>query len=207
MGVTYSCLEQILRSKKILDDARDGKAIADAILSRMVKELQVAQNTEPLLPPKTNLAVQYTGQPTLTSHEQDASNGRRTTEISFISTSLGQFRPDGGAQSDLVQITYRAEPDPEDTLGERLRLIREETPYITPAKDAYKKSLAFPISHDLVQFEFLFFDSSADAWIDQWGTKANNFKLPPLIQLLFKIRSPLGAIQTYSTIVYVPAWM
>ena len=144
MGVTYSCLNQILRSKKILDDARDGKAVADAVLSRMVKEFQVAQNTDVLLAPRENPTVPYVGQPRLMSRRQEGPGGIMATEISFISTSIGQFRPDGQAQSDLVQITYRVEPDPDDSRKEKLRLIREETPLISPAQDAYKKNVVLP---------------------------------------------------------------
>ena len=203
MAVTFSALTQIIRSKKILDDARDGKAIADSILTRMVRELQLAMETTPLLPLRTNLDKPLLNLPRLLAIRKELPGGIRTTELSFVTWNNTQFHPDGEVVSDL--ITYRVEPDPEDTTGQRLRLIREEVPLISPPADAYKKTLAFPISHDIVQFEFLFFDNTNETWVDNWGQKPPRKELPSLVQLLFKIRSPLGAVQSYSTIVYLPA--
>ena len=84
MGVTYSSLNQIIRSKKILDDARDGKAIADAILSRMTREFQQAVSTQAILPPRDHLNRPYPGNPRLLSARKELADGQKLTEITFI---------------------------------------------------------------------------------------------------------------------------
>ena len=203
MGVTYSSLNQIIRSKKILDDARDGKAIADAILSRMTREFQQAVSTQAILPPRDHLNRPYPGNPRLLSARKELPDGQKLTEITFITLAQPALRPDQSAQSEYIQVTYRAESDPDDITHQRLRLIREEVPFISPPERAYKETLAFPISHDILQFEFLFFDLNTESWSENWGTTPK-IKVPPLVQLLFKIRSPLGAVQTYSTIISMP---
>jgi prepilin-type N-terminal cleavage/methylation domain-containing protein len=207
MGVTYSSLNQIIRSKKILDDARDGKAIADSILSRMTREFQQAVNSDSatlaILPPRNNLTKPYLGKTVFLSERKEQSQGQIATTITFLTLAQPASHIDPENKSEYIQVTYRVEPDPDDPNKERLRLIREEVPFITPASKAYKRTLAFPISQDILQFEFLFYDSNKEAWIESWG-KHPNLNAPPLIQVLFRIRSPLGAVQTYSTIIALP---
>jgi prepilin-type N-terminal cleavage/methylation domain-containing protein len=203
MGVTYSSLNQIIRSKKILDDARDGKAIADSILIRMTREFQQAASNQTLLPPRTKLNQPYPGSPKLYAERKKTDSGQELTSITFITLAQPTLRSEPQFQSEYIQVTYRVEPDPEDPNKQRLRLIREEVPLLSPPATAYKRALAFPVSQDIVQFEFLFYDFNKEAWVESWG-KSRNYKLPPLVELLFSIRSPLGSIQTYSTVIALP---
>jgi prepilin-type N-terminal cleavage/methylation domain-containing protein len=203
MGVTYSSLNQIIRSKKILDDARDGKAIADSILIRMTKEFQQAVNNQNLLPPPTKLNQPYPGSPRLYAERKKIDSGQELTTITFITLAQPTLLSEPQFQSEYIQVTYRVEPDPDDPNKERLRLIREEVPLLNPPAAAYKRTLAFPVSQDILQFDFLFYDYNKEAWVDSWG-KHPNTKLPPLVVLLFRIRSPLGNTQTYSTVIALP---
>jgi prepilin-type N-terminal cleavage/methylation domain-containing protein len=206
MSVTYSTLTQIIRAKKILDDSRDGKAIADALLSRLVRELQLALPDSPVMPPPKNLNQPRPGQPRLIANRVEK-NGSIFSEITFVTLSDRQLLPDGRKQAPIVQISYKTVPAQSiNTDSEQLSLVREETPYIKPFEQAYKKSVAFPVAQDLISFEFSFFDERSEKWLNLWPPKNSTpTRLPCLIQMLFKIRSPLGGIQSYSTIVYIPA--
>ena len=206
MGTTYSALNQIIRAKKVLDDARDGKAIADALLTRLLRELQLALAEQPVMPPKKQINQPIPGAPRLTAIRTEK-QGRSFAELTFVTKGSRQLLPDGSRQSDIVQISYKtAESFNQSGTEPQLMLIREETPYIRPFEDAYKRTISFPVANDLLSFEFLFFDEDTTQWIINWPPKsAARPKLPAMIQLLFKIRSPLGGQQSYSTVIYLPA--
>jgi prepilin-type N-terminal cleavage/methylation domain-containing protein len=206
MGTTYSALNQIIRAKKILDDSRDGKAIADALLTRLLRELQLALAEQPVMPPKKQLNQPIPGAPRLTATRSEK-QGRSFAELTFVTKGSRQLLPDGTRQADIVQISYKTvESISQNASDPQLMLIREETPYIRPFEEAYKRTISFPVANDLLSFEFLFFDEDTSQWIINWPPKsAARPKLPAMIQLLFKIRSPLGAQQTYSTVIYLPA--
>lgn len=206
--VSYESLSQILRGKKIIDDARDGKAIADSLLTRFSKELQLASAKVKLMPPRNNLKQVPVGQPSFLAQKinlEGSSSDQKFTQLSFVVTGDNRVLPDGSVQSGARQITYRTEPDPEDSNHQKLRLVREEVPILKSAKKAYQKGMMFPVATDLIQYELLFFDGDSLKWIETWGLpgKQTRKRLPDLIQIYFKVRSPLGAIQSYSTIIYI----
>jgi hypothetical protein len=114
----------------------------------------------------------------------------------------GQYLPDGGAHSGIVQISYRVEKDPDQQNGPNSTyyLIRQETPYIRPFDKAYQKTMIFPITRDLVSLEFRYLDKEDGGWSNDWG-KDTRINLPRLIHFSLQLRSPRGTIETFATTV------
>lgn len=204
MAVTYSSLSQIIRSKKLLDDARDSKAIADSILSRFTRELQLAFPDGAVMPPANKLTQPYPGQPRVLGVSKPGRDNSFMDSITFLSLEGGQYLPDGGTHTGVVQITYRAEPDPEDRSGQDVYLIRDEVPYTRPYDVAYKKRMTFPITKSLVSLSFRYYDSKTESWVSTWGEPPRTW-IPAVIKFTIKIRSPLGKIDEYSTSIFLAA--
>ena len=204
MVVTYGALTQIIRAKKQLDDSRDSKTIADAILVRITRELQLAYPDGAIMPPSNKLKEPYPGQPRLLGKAQKGSDGASSDSISFLALEGGQYMPDGGGHTGVVQISYRAERDPEDKTGKSVFLIREEVPYTRPYENAYKKRMTFPVTRNLVSLKFRYFDGKKEQWVDQWGQPPLTW-LPAIVKFTIKIRSPLGKIDEFTTSVYIAA--
>ncbi len=202
MGVTYSSLSQIIRSKKLLDDARDTKAIADAILVRLTREFQLAFPDGALMPPPDNLTQPYPGQPRVLGTAKQGGDNISLDSISFLALEGGQYLPDGGAHTGVVQITYRAEPDPDDETGKKIFLIRDEVPYTRPYEAAYKKRMTFPITHNLVSLKFRYFDSKTESWVEEWGQPPRTW-VPAIIKFTLEIRSPLGRVESFESSIYL----
>ncbi len=202
MGVTYSSLSQIIRSKKLLDDARDSKAIADAILVRLTREFQLAFPDGALMPPANKLTQPYPGQPRVLGAAKPGRDNANLDSISFLALEGGQYLPDGGSHTGVVQITYRAEPDPEDRTGQRIYLIRDEVPYTRPYESAYKKRMTFPITNNLVSLSFRYYDEKTETWVSEWGQPPRTW-IPSIIKFSFQIRSPLGKVNEYESMIYL----
>lgn len=198
VAVTYSALSQIIRIKKNLDDIRDNKYIADALLMRMTREFQLAYNGSSILPPKNNLTKPYPGQPKLVAEPVQEMEGEHRDSISFLTLEGGQYLPDGGTNTGIVQITYRVEKDPENRDG--FVLVRDEVPVIQPPETAYKKMMTFPITDRIVGVSYRFFDSRDDSWVDSWGTPPRT-NLPKIIKFTVSVKSPLGKVDSFTTAV------
>ena len=200
MSVAYSSLRQIIRSKQALDDTRDGRKLANAVLTRMTRELQLAYDGLPLLPPKDNLQQPYSNRINLISEPSDI-GGVATSTIVFLALEGGQYMPDGGGHSGVVQITYRVEKDPDDPEADTYWLIREETPYIRPPERAYReRTMIFPVIKSLTSLSFRFYDAASHSWLNKWG-KDEHVRLPAVIEFTVAIRSPAGKVEEFTTAV------
>lgn len=207
VAVGYSGLTQIIQAKKALDDNRDADLIANSILTRMTREFQLAFASMPLLPDKGATDDKNASRARFKGTEKTLSNQEHGDTVSFIALEGGQYLPDGGTHAGLVEITYRVEPDPDSPAGsnQKFVLVREETPYILPAKKAYQKQMVFPITSDLVSLELYYFDGKKNQWTKSWGENDDNLKLPRRIMYSLKIRTPSGKIVGFSTTVAVRA--
>lgn len=203
MGITYSSLNQIIRSKKILDDKRDTGIIANSILTRMTRELQLAMAEIQIMSdpttgsePDPNAGMSLLGEP------QSIGEGASGDKLTWMALEGGQYLPDGGTHSGVVQITYRVEKNPEaDSVNKDLYyLVRDEVPFIRPVKRAYEKRMTFPITKNLVSLEFRYYDARNKEWVSEWKDSSRP-KLPKMVKLLVKIKSPQGSIESYSTVV------
>jgi len=202
--VGYSALSNISWGKKTIDDRRELRLTAASVLSRLTRELQLSFGQLPLLPPRDNLAKPYPSTVVLIGEPGTLENGAPGDSLTFLALEGGQYLPDGGRHSGVVQITYRVEPDPQDKGGgkEELFLVREETPLIAPPKRAYGQTMTFPITDAVTALEFRYYDGEKDEWVDSWGIEGRE-GLPKLIRFSLTLRSPLGDSQTFSTIVAI----
>lgn len=205
--IAYGALSGILHTKQILDDSRDTRAVAHAILLRLSRELQLADPKSVLLPPKDNPKSPYPARVTLVGEPKEIGNNRNGDTLTFLALEGGQYMPDGGAHSGVVQITYRVEKDPdsnESGENETFYLVREETPLLRPAENAYKKSMVFPLTKNLVSLQFKYYDRDNEEWLSFWG-KNDRVGLPAMVQFTFQLRSSRGQVKTLSSTVPLKA--
>lgn len=209
--LNYKILTSIIEAKQLLDDQRDGMFIANSLLTRLSRELQLASAGRPLLPScdaagsasNSGSGNQATSGPryVLIGEEKSSSNVRGDT-ITFLARDAGQYIPDGGTHSGVVQITYRVEPDP-DQKGVKdatQLLVRDEVPYRQPVARACQDALHFPITKNLVGLEFNYFDKKANQWSSSWNNE-KAAKLPQIVQFKVTLRSPGGHEETYTSAV------
>lgn len=208
MTVAYSSLGQIMRSTKILNDQRDASFIANAVLIRMSRELQLAlaQQGRGLLPPCDKVSAQTPLKPSvLVGDKVTLQNGRRGDQITFVAAEGGQYLPDGGSHSGSVQITYRVD---RDTAGaaDGFLFLRDELPDIRPPNRACEKLMSFSLSNRLTTLQFEYFDDQDNRWVDEWGqpNTPRATRLPQLIRFTVGIISPLGKEDVFSTTVPLP---
>jgi type II secretion system protein J len=200
--IGYGAMRQILITKNLLDDERDVALIQNAVLNRLTRELQlaVALESSPLLPDRDQLSKKNPARLAMKSTSDQLSNGNAGDSLTFLALEGGQYLPDGGGHTGLVQITYRVAEDPDNpnpSEGPYL-LIREETPYLRPAERAYKKSMIFPVCKNLQALRLRFFDADEDAWTSTWGSESRQ-GLPALIKFSLQFSSPSGRLSTIST--------
>lgn len=200
--VGYGALRNIMISKQLLDDGRDIRLVADAVVGRMTRELQLSFDGISILPPRDNLNQPYSGRVCLLANQSDSIGGVKSDSITFLALEGGQYLPDGGTHSGIVQISYRiVETPPEDAInGSKYSLIREEVPYIRPAKKAYRRSMIFPITDRILGLEFKFLDPRKDEWVTTWGD-TNHEDLPRQIWFSVTLQSVGGKVATYATAV------
>lgn len=200
--ITYSTLSHIIQAKKILDDRRDTTFIASAVLNRVTRELQLAFSSIALLPPRDEVSnnKRIDARLNLIGEENPLPNGEYGDSVQFVALEGGQYLPDGGAHSGLVQITYRLEQNPDSPDPQRHVLIREETPIISPPEQAYERTMTFPISKDVIGLKLRYFNREDNNWIDTWGSDGH-LKLPAMVEMTLRIKSPIGEISTYTTAV------
>ena len=222
MALNYEVLQGIIGSKQILDDRRDGMFIANSVLTRLSRELQLAvgensgnyrimQSCDSVSPvPAGGTTPGAVPTPTgprvlLLGEEKNVGTNSRGDSLTFLASEAGQYVPDGGSHSGIVQITYRVEPDPEQPRSREpnFLLVRDEMPYRTQTDQACKAALRFPITKNLVGLEFRYFDKKANEWVDSW-TDQRSFALPAMIQYRVSLRSGNGEIQTYTSAVALP---
>jgi prepilin-type N-terminal cleavage/methylation domain-containing protein len=199
--LNYKILLGIMESKQMLDDKREGMFLANSLLTRISRELQLAVR-RPLLPNCNGL--------TTTSDSQAGmqKNPVITTErvaggmsLSFVAQEAGQYIPDGGTHSGLVQITYRpagGSSQEEQLPDGQFYLIREEIPYTKPLSTACKNALRFPISNNLTSIQFKFLNKQSKQWTDVWENEDGR-QLPAIIQFSAELKTPRGKTETYTS--------
>lgn len=199
LGVTYSALNQIIRTKKLLDDGRDSRYIANSILGRMTRELQLATASVPLMPPKDDPERRASSRVSMVGEQKGLDDGKRADSITFMALEAGQYLPKG-TRSGVVQITYLLAKDPnrKDELG--YTLYRSEVPYSRPFKKAYENALNFDIARNVTSLEFQYYWAAENKWLATWNEDATE-KLPGMVRFRIEIASPEGRIESYATVV------
>lgn len=214
MSTAYSAIQQILSTKRVLDDKRDVSVVANAILRRLTREFQLATADLPLIFPNNSEEESIDGSLYLVGKGSGTASGGFQDSVTFIAQEGGQYMPDGGTHNGAVQITYRGAEDPERRSGNGdLLLIREEVPYITgsggntaewrKAKDkAFGNIMIFPVAENLVSFRMRYYNIEREQWQSDWGLQERG-SMPGLIKFSLSLRSPLGRVETYTTSVPV----
>ena len=200
MGViNYNMIMNLVESKAAIDDQRQSVFVANSVLSRMTRELQLA-GKDPRLPPPCDNPTAQRQNATLLG--QNSSQGSEGASISFSAKDAGQHVHNGNSHSGAVQITYRVAPDP-DKKGDKeasMMLVREEIPNRAPFDQACKEAIRFPITSQLVNLEFKFFEKRSGEWSTEWtGQKAAN--LPDIVQFTLWLKSDKGRVSSYTSAV------
>lgn len=203
LSIGYTALRNILRSKELLDDGRDIRLISDAVLLRVTRELQLAYDRDmgrlpscqekdpPALPSDDS----FRGEPGRIGPDQ-----LKADSVTFLALEGGQYLPDGGGHSGVVQIRYFIAPTPPDdpSGGGPYTLVREEIPYLKPVKKACEKAVIFPISNRIRSLEFLYYDAKNDSWTDSWIYPERDH-LPALVRLTATFQTAAGKVNTFTT--------
>ncbi len=201
--LNYNMITTLVESKMEIDDQRDGVFVANSVLLRLTRELQLASK-DPKLPPSCDNAGSNPTQrqtAVLLSEGGGQSAGKGQT-LTFSSREAGQHIHNGNSHSGAVQISYTVEDDPDQKGANNpgLLLVRDEIPNRPPFDVACKDAIRFPITNRLVAINYKFFDKKANEWSDTWeGAKAS--RLPDIIQFTLSLKSDKGRIRSYTTAV------
>ncbi len=213
MSVAYSSLTAIVSSKAALDDGRDADLAANSLLLRMTRELGSIE----LKPSNGNLNPCPPSPPASASHtpvlglRETLRNGERGDSISFIASNVGQYLPDGGTHTGLVQITYRVEEVSENPEAiQSYRMLREELPYPGPSKakagsnlppgasPACSEMFRFALTERLTSLKFEYYDQQNQRWEDSIGSGSVPARAR-LVRFSIKLTSPLGIERLYAS--------
>jgi prepilin-type N-terminal cleavage/methylation domain-containing protein len=200
LTVAYSSLSYIIRTKKLLDDRRDVSAVANAVLLRVSREIQLAADIR-LVPPSGGFKAGTTI-PSFEGLSKPIDSGEHGDTINFMAQEAGQYVPGGLANVGTVMIRYRVEKDPDSPRGQPSSyfLIRDEVPDIRPTTRAWERLMTFPIAKNVVRFELSYYDSGTNRWNKEWSGQKG---LPALVRMLLALRSPAGVIHEYMTVLPV----
>jgi prepilin-type N-terminal cleavage/methylation domain-containing protein len=209
LSTAYSAITQIISTKKILDDKRDVSIVASSIIRRLGKELQLATDENPIICSTTTPSTLKFAGSTKDSGCQGIDDG-----LTFVAMEGGQYLPDGGIHTGLVQITYRLTKDPEKKQNGLSSLVREEIPYTVPntndpkaweeaKKKAFEKRMVFPVAENVTSFNLKYYDVNQNQWLNEWGV--NQKEVPAMIYYSISLVSPLGSEETYATAVPISA--
>lgn len=213
LGVAYSALNQIIVTKRVLDDKRDVAIVANAVLERMVRELQMLTSNATLLPPPGE-RLDGSANSSLLGESKGGGEDGGQDRITFLAQEAGQYLPDGGTHSGIVQITYRVETDKEvEQVKDQpvFSLIRDEIPnslnnevsnseaWDKARKEAYDNAMVFPVTNRLVSLKIRYYDQQEQQWVDEWGKTGSRSESPRVILVSIGLRSPLGTVYYYTT--------
>ncbi len=203
-GTGYSALTQVLKAATSVADEQDLQRLANAIIQRLTRELQMITVDGTLLPPQGSKDNAYPRHVHVIAKNDNLDNGRPGSAITFVAADAGQYVPDGKTHSGVVQITYRAAKTPPEEVDpnqpyETFYLVRDEVPLVSPAEEAYKKIMTFPVSTRLISLKFRFYNGDKNQWVEDW--EADSPELPEMIEFTLEISSPKGRVRKYSSIV------
>jgi prepilin-type N-terminal cleavage/methylation domain-containing protein len=204
--LNYQLLRGIIKAKELIEDRRDVMYIANSLLTRLSRELQlaVALPQHPLFecpegpvsaPPPTNA-----GQQRFLLAESEG----KPASILFMAKGAGQQTADSSGQTGVVMLKYSVEQDP-DRRSERdapLVLLRSETPSSGQILKDCKKEIRFPITTSLLDFGLRFYDGQKRSWSSEWKEQ-RALPLPHIIEFTLVLQSPMGNKVTHTSAVRV----
>jgi len=201
VAVAYSALSGMIRTKIIVEDKRESRQIANSVLTRLSRELQLAYPNIPRLPPPDNITHRFHQTQNILGERQALPGGLPGDSITFVALEAGQYMGEREYSAGAVQLRYYLAENPE---GPRFQehqvftLVREEVPYIRPFERAYEQMIMFPISERVLSLEFRYFDGKNTQWVDSWGADTQP-GLPDIIEFTLQLLSDQGIVDTYTT--------
>jgi prepilin-type N-terminal cleavage/methylation domain-containing protein len=203
--VGAQALTGLVDSKELLDDERTVTTTAGALLSRLTREFQQAerQGSVARIPPPYARGVATTQEMYLESSPNV--QGGALDRFTFYANNAAQYVPGSQVQEGTVQISYRAERDPENR--DRYLLIRDQVavPPQDPA-NAYAQIMTFPLAKNIASFDVMILAQGANGnrWVETYGTPGSAAANPVAIKLSLTLIAPSGKNFTYATIIALP---
>lgn len=205
--LNYQILRGIIKAKELIEDRRDAMYIANSLLTRLSRELQLAVNLpqHPLFEcPDGPFAGPPPAQPPGPVRFLVGKSEESEAFIQFMAKGAGQQTADGSGQTGVVMLKYTMEQDPERR-SERdapLVLVRSETPSSGQLLRDCPKEIRFPVTTQLVAFSLRFYDGRNKSWSNEWDNRRAT-PLPHIIEFTVRLQSPKGNFVTHTSAVRV----
>jgi prepilin-type N-terminal cleavage/methylation domain-containing protein len=204
--LNYQLLKGILKAKELIEDRRDAMYIANSLLTRLSRELQLAYASpaNPLFEcsggPSSQAPPQANGPARFLIGKSDE-NG---ATIQFMAKGAGQQTADASGQTGVVMLRYSVQQDPEKRSDRDapLILLRSETPSSGQTLKDCKKEIHFPITTNLLAFNLRFYDGRSKSWSNEWSDQKTS-PLPHIIEFSLSLQSPKGNIVNHTSAVRV----
>ncbi len=203
--LNYQLLRGIIKAKELIEDRRDVMYIANSLLTRLSRELQlaIAAPQHPLFECPDGPASAPPANAGPQRFLLGESDGKPGT-ILFMAKGAGQQTADSSGQTGVVMLKYSVEQDP-DRSSDRdapLVLMRSETPSSGQILKDCKKDIHFPITTNLLDFSLRFYDGQKKSWSNEWKEQ-RALPLPHIIEFTLVLQSPMGNKVTHTSAVRV----
>lgn len=185
-SVAYKGLSQIAESKAILDDEREIIQVANTLMSRISRELQMSVATTNLID-SDNQNYRFRGM------NETIGRGNAGDKVIFMANEAGQYIPEGQTHSGIVQLSYFAAKDPQK---ETFLLVRDEIPDLSDTEKALEQRMTFPITNKLLGLDFAYYDSRSESWQDEWNEQSS---IPAMVRVKVTLLSSMGKEMVFST--------
>lgn len=200
-STAYRALNQIAQTKILLDDEREIIHVANSLLARLSRELQLALQTDKIVDPDHSEFF-FRGQ------DETISGGFAGDQVIFVANDVGQYVPDEQVNSGLVMLSYRVARNSDKSAAqyqqeaETFLLVRDEIPNVIPFEQALEQRVTFPITNRLLSLNFAYFDFETKQWQAVWEERE---KIPAMISIKLQLMTQRGRIMTFSTAVPIKA--
>lgn len=202
LTITYSSLTSIINMKNILEQRREVRQEANAILIRIAREMQIANTSSPVLPPCNNTSNIPPGNLFMEGQSSQGGTNQRHDQIRYVAFNAGQYVPNETLNSRLVQIRYLLiETPPEYRRGDEQTwsLVREETPRISDYPQACQQAVRFPLSYNVTRLQFDYYDHNNQQWLNQWGDRPETRGLPDIVRITVGFLTRSGKEEVFTT--------
>lgn len=204
-AIVYGTITTMVRTKNALEERRVSERTAEALLTRISRELE-NRYAEGLRKKKKAVS------------EQDSSTEQSSDEAETVSMLLGRSLKIRGNDADsirfitlgnpgstimgnsgVIEVEYRLEPGPAGQAGRELfNLVREEVPAdLRDEKALLARDYKIVLSDHVrsLQFRYRF----NRRWVNQWSNRREN--LPDAVEITLVLATESGGSDTYRTAV------
>jgi len=209
--LNYQMLRGVVQAKELIEDRRDAMYIANSLLTRLSRELQLAyydqtNTTARLFTCPTGSGMSPPTAPNPAPRYLIGASDDNGATIEFLAKGAGQQTADTSGKTGIVMIKYSVVQDP-DRRSQRdapLILHRSETPFSGDTKKDCPKEIHFPVTTQLKSFSLRFYDARKKTWTSEWeGGAVGMPQLPHIIEFSVSLYSPQGNVITHTSAVRV----